>query len=420
MIKKIGTVYFLLVGILSLSCKSKKKPGFYDIVTSYVKDSNKGSINQSQAVSASIFTKYFIESYRATCDEFKSNPDIYNELSLVKDEFVSTDFYFSNSRECFIYIYKSNPSHFLIKETDLPLQFFITNNQHINFDQIWKGRRKISVDEIVRTYDSTKTAFGIFETEQLYIHDMSIEFYLKFFTISKESIVYLNNLRIHGITPFGRNLDTTLFTGKGMAVFFGNNKIDNEEKTGKDAGLFYANLELQNKFINSEYFKEVKANKLITPLAEQILIKQARALQDANYKYSLIEFRHDQEMIRKKIEEYDIQISAEDLFSDVEAKLRTGTLIWFYDSYAGFSLQWALINFVWLLFVVLLLRFHDFKTIYGPWDDRKTLFAFLITLNTWIYYKIPKGMSIQYWYPAISILLTYYLFFIKTWKIRKK
>ena len=205
----------------------------------------------------------------------------------------------------------------------------------------------------------------------------------------------------------------TLSNAKGsFAILFGTKEMNNIDHDARQAGIKLAEIEIEEMYIKSEYFREVSAIKELKPLVDEIINKRARSLEDVNFHYDIVDFKHDQEMVRSKIEKFNIKITAEDLFTDEESKLRTGTLLWYYNSYLQFSLQWLFINIAWAIIVFFVIKYCSFNFRYGPWDDRKTLFGFGVAFNSWIFVIRPKGFSLLYWYPFLIILLTYFFLFI--------
>jgi hypothetical protein len=85
-------------------------------------------------------------------------------------------------------------------------------------------------------------------------------------------------------------------------------------------------------------------------------------------------------------------------------------LFWYYSSLKGFAIQWGLMNFV---FAILIFASFDkiFKIIPNSiqltkWIPQVSLLAAITGGNVWVFYKMPEGMHLGYWFlPGILYLI---------------
>jgi len=153
---------------------------------------------------------------------------------------------------------------------------------------------------------------------------------------------------------------------KGIALFSGTIDLSEWMYNAETIGSAVANEEIQKLWTGSEYFRTVLANERLAPLAKNILIKMKHAYEDHTYEYDSVTFRHDREIIKNRIDSFHIKLTADAMFSDLELRIRNGTLFWFYSNYLEFEIQWIVANVAYLFGILVLGWLGIVKNIKGP------------------------------------------------------
>ena len=279
------------------------------------------------------FIDSFVYAYQTKCKEIGLNPKFYDSASLMNDNNISANYYLSKSREFMISIFNSDENTFRVYGSEFPVQFYLLQNPDYYYENI-NSSDGDKTKSFLHFYDTLSCVINIGIFTKITINNIAIETDSKFchFKPNLDTPIFMFN----GLTLMSKQLGTDTFNTfhipkKGLSILCENNKIENYIFTAKIGGEFLANEEVKDLYLNSEYFREVLANEKLKPLASEILIKKERAIADQNFHYDFIEFKHDKEVLEKKIDSFNINIKAEDFFSDAKEKIRTGTLLWFYD-----------------------------------------------------------------------------------------
>ena len=148
--------------------------------------------------------------------------------------------------------------------------------------------------------------------------------FVKFF--KPRSIVMMNGVKFFGPNLETHNIDTFKIPLNGVTLLASDTKIENYFLYAKKASDFLFSRDIQDLFIKSEYFREISANEILRPLANEIISKKERSQENQNFKYDFVDFLHDKEQLNDRIDSFNIKIKMEDIFADAKIKLRTGTL----------------------------------------------------------------------------------------------
>jgi hypothetical protein len=175
--------------------------------------------------------------------------------------------------------------------------------------------------------------------------------------------------------------------------------------------LLLINTHVQKLFLRSEFFNRAQADHDLRPLAQEIVRKQSRSQLERDFDYPPSEKKKDMDNLRQQA--INRGISDDDypeILIDYESlKVPSGNLLWYYETYNGFILQWSLINLIAILASILM------TVIFRRYKDVLTIIIALFQLiniggNTWAFYKKPESLPITYWIiPGLLFFVSFYI-----------
>ncbi|HMH32303.1 MAG TPA: hypothetical protein VK543_04690 [Puia sp.] len=407
--KLVQTTLISLIFVAS-SCKHESPPFRETII--HTDESIAENVSSIATNNARLAVQKVFEAYILAIKQADINPKFYDSFALTDENKVSAYVYWSTHSESILRIFKSPSSQFIVTGSYFPAQMIMACNGDLRYlSNHYKAKD-------IHTYDTAIDAVIVLDSRFVYFegfteysdYDFVVEANTKFFTMNERTLVFLTGVKLI-CTDFKNDTVGFQYLSKdGIAILSGSRVLDSLIVNAEYAGETFATSEIQRLFLKSEYFREVLADDRLRPLAEKILVRRNHSLENQKYEYSLAEFLHDKNTIREKMDSFRIKIKADDFFLDVESKIRTGTLLWFYESYRGFMVQWIVLNTLCLIGVFILKKLNKLD-----YFGRKAAFAFIWgAVNKFCFDNRPRGIDLKYAIlPFLLVALIFVLLFFK-------
>jgi hypothetical protein len=398
----------LTISLLHTSCTKHYQ---YHFDRSYI-DANLEEQNKTKISHTTKFIGNLLSGYRNTINSYNINTRFKDSLEFIDPDQISADYYLSTFKELFLEIYKSKENKLTVYGTDFSVQYYILKNLQGDYLRSPNGNFQ-------RAYNQFKTNFVIEKSVMVNMTtDGTGSIKLigtgKCFSIDESSLVLFNNFQLIGLSEDGK--DTIVrhyFRPDRINIVSGSNDIQQWLQFAKQIGANRAADEIRRLFTQSPYFRSVMANDSLRPLAEQILIKQAKAKIVPGYEYSQVDFEHDKKIIKLAVDSSHISLPADSLFAEAATKIRTGYILWFYSGFEEFEIQWSVATFGYLLAIVLISKLKWYKK-FITIIKKSALLGTLGAICGWIWLQRPSGMGIYLW--IIPVLPLPLLFLFLYWK----
>jgi hypothetical protein len=406
-----GLIFLPIIALTLFSCQKtiSFKQEQNNFKSSESEEDNEGKVKAYETILST-----FVQKYQKTVNEYRIRPLFYDSLSLMIDKNISANFYLSSLEGSVIEVFFDPGNRLSIYSSDYPVQTMI-------FDSTEFYQNSYEVFKLYRQYKgkidlSGKYNIGI-SSESLGDSIATTLMVLnlvvgKVFDLDSSTFVYINNLRYELI--YNDHKKIFFSKHKGVTILAGSRDVSRYDSNAKFLGKLFADTEVQNRYVRSEYFREILAEDKLRPRALEIVKKVDHKNHDPNFPYGPVEFSRDREDLQKTIDSFNIKLKTDVLFADAKSGLRSGTLWRYYSSYEDYSIQWILANGAYGLLILFLMIFKILPK-KEPFN-KKAVFGFLITVNGYCFVQRPADMPIEYWYPSLIILIVGYFMYYHKWK----
>ena len=368
------------------------------------------SNNEEKIDTAYAFIQNIIQSYQQTIQNYNVNASFYDSFALINNDKIAANYYLSTSRELLVEIFKSTENAFSIYGSIYPVQVYIYRGMDPSIGMTLKG----SFEHYLTQYDNRAVGFDVTQNDNIVFDGMrpggfEIIYREKFMGLDTNQLLWLKGFKLIGINESKDTTTIREFPLNGISLISGSTDLSKYSNRARQIGAHFANDQIQTLWSKSEYFRTALANDKLKPFANEILIKIKHSSENATYDYDSSHFLQDKRILKSKIDSFNITLTIDKMFAEMEPKLRIGTLFWFYKDYGGFESQWILANLIFVVLMLIFLLTGITEKIREPLTKGALTLASL-GINIWCLSQRPKGMEFYYWLIHFTFtLLTYIL-----------